>query len=329
MKAVVSAPAAGPRATTGWRELLRRVPHGTGLAIVLALAVVGACVNPAFLSASNVWSVLSIAAMLSIASAGQTLVILSGNQGIDLSVGTVMTFAALLVSGIAGTSDAGLLPASAAAVAMGALVGLVNGLGVQMLRLYPLVMTLGVAFAVDGLGLVYAQARAPSMPGRVIETLGVGRVAGVPWIVIVALVVGLAMVLMLTRSRYGRMLYLVGTNVRAARAAGVPTGRILVATYVASGVLSAIAGVILFGFAGSVNLSLGAPYTMMSVAAVVIGGASLSGGKGSFVGTVLGAIIFTLLTNLLITLGFSSALRYIASGLVLYAVLLATSREQI
>ncbi|MCR6497406.1 ABC transporter permease [Shinella sp. CPCC 101442] len=302
-------------------------PHAGSFTIIAGLALTGFVINPAFLSATNLWSVLSIAAMLSIASAGQTLVILSGNQGIDLSVGTIMTCAALLVSGIGGTSDGALAPAVAAALILGAAIGLLNGLGVQVLRLYPLIMTLGVSFAVEGLGLVYAQARAPSMPGRFIETLGVGRFWGVPWIVIVAAGLAIALTLLLRYSRYGRMLYFVGSNIRAARAAGVPTARVVIGAYMASGILSALAGVVLFGFAGSVNLSLGAPYTMMSVAAAVIGGASLSGGQGSFAGTVLGAIIFTLLTNLLITLGFSPALRYIASGLVLFAVLLATSRE--
>ncbi|SDN35461.1 ABC transporter permease [Ensifer sp. YR511] len=316
-----------PRWFDGVLGVLKRIPHSASLGIIGALALVGFAINPAFLSGANVWSVLSIAAMLSIASAGQTLVILSGNQGIDLSVGTIMTFAALLVSGIAGSSDAGMLPATAAAVAMGGLVGLLNGLGVQVLRLYPLIMTLGISFAVEGLGLIYAQARAPSMPGQFIETIGVGRIWGVPWVVVIAAGLLAAMTALLRHSRYGRMLYLVGTNIRAAQAAGVPAARVVIGTYVASGILSALAGVVLFGFAGSVNLSLGAPYTMMSVAAVVIGGVSLSGGNGGFAGTLLGAIIFTLLTNLLITLGFSSALRYIASGLVLFAVLLATSRD--
>jgi ribose transport system permease protein len=322
-----SATRSADRSADGALARMKRIPHAGSIGIIAALALIGFAINPAFLSAANIWSVLSIAAMLSIASAGQTLVILSGNQGIDLSVGTIMTFAALLVSGIAGSSDAGLLPAAAAAIAMGGLVGLINGLGVQVLRLYPLIMTLGISFAVEGLGLIYAQARAPSMPGRLIETIGVGRVGGLPWIVVIAAGLLVVMTVFLRSSRYGRMLYLVGANIRAARAAGVPTARVLVGAYVASGVLSALAGVVLFGFAGSVNLSLGAPYTMMSVAAVVIGGASLSGGQGSFAGTVLGAIVFTLLTNLLITLGFSSALRYIASGLVLFAVLLATSRD--
>ncbi len=302
--------------------------HLGSIAIIVLLCAVGFLIKPAFLSPSNIWSVLSITAMLAIASSGQTLVIVSGNQGIDLSVGAIMTFAALLVSGITGSSDAALPVAVATAIGMGAAVGLVSGIGVHMLGLYPLIMTLGVSFVVEGLGLIYAQARAPSMPSRLVEAVGDGRIAGIPWIIVLAIVVAIGMTLGLRRTRYGQMLYLVGANARAARAAGISTGKVLIATYIMSGVLSAIAGVLLFGFAGAANLSLGALYTMMSVAAVVIGGASLSGGKGSYIGTLFGALIFTLLTNLLITLGFNTALRYIVSGLVLVVVLFATSREE-
>ncbi|QFQ86679.1 ABC transporter permease [Paracoccus kondratievae] len=307
---------------------LRGLPHAAPLAVIAGLCLAGAMINPGFLTQGNIVGVLAAAAMLALASAGQTLVILSGNQGYDLSVGSVMTISALLVSGIAGASDAALPQAALLALAVGALVGLLNGLGVHFLKLYPLIVTLGVSFAVEGIGLVYAQTRAPSLPGSVLETLGVGSIMGLPWVVVMALLVALGLTLMLRRSRFGQMLYMVGANTRAARAAGVPVARILIGTYLLSGLLSAFAGILLYGFAGSVNLSLGAPYTMMSVTAVVIGGASLAGGRGSYIGTCLGALIFAVLTNLLISFGFGVALRYVVSGLVLLVVLSVTSREK-
>ena len=307
---------------------LSAIPHGGSIAIILALCVAGRVVTPSFLSESNLWAVLSISAVLAVASAGQTLVVISGSQGIDLSVGSIMTLSALMVSGMAGSSDAELPVAIATVAIVGLLIGLVNGLGVRFLGLYPLVVTLGVSFVVEGAALVYAQTRPPSMPAPIIDALGIGRFLGVPWAVIIGAILVLLMTVLLRYSRFGRQLYLVGSNVKAAQSAGIPVSKVLLLTYALSGLLAAMAGVLLYGFVGSVNLSIGATYTMMSIAAVVIGGCALSGGTGTFIGTVLGAIIFSLLTNFFITLGLSSALRYSTSGLVLILVLFATSRDK-
>ncbi|RWR15313.1 ABC transporter permease [Paenirhodobacter populi] len=309
------------------RTSLGRIPHVGSLGIILALLILGQFVNPSFLSPMNLWAVLSVSALLAVASAGQTLVIISGNQGIDLSVGSVMTLTALIVSGMAGSSDAAVPMALAVVLGLGTLIGLANGIGARFLGLYPLVVTLGVSFVVEGLGLVYARSRPPQMPGPMIENIGIGRFLGIPWLVLIGAAVTVAMTLLLRKSRYGRQLYLVGSNIRAASAAGIPVTRVLLTTWAASGFLAAFAGVLLYGYVASANLSVGAPYTMMSIAAAVIGGTALSGGAGSFVGTVLGAVIFSLITNLLIMLGLGPALRYAISGLVLILVLFATSRD--
>ncbi|MFC3058617.1 ABC transporter permease [Paenirhodobacter populi] len=309
------------------RTSLGRIPHVGSLGIILALLILGQLVNPSFLSPMNLWAVLSVSALLAVASAGQTLVIISGNQGIDLSVGSVMTLTALIVSGMAGSSDAAVPMALAVVLGLGTLIGLANGIGARFLGLYPLVVTLGGSFVVEGLGLVYARSRPPQMPGPMIENIGIGRFLGIPWLVLIGAVVTVAMTLLLRKSRYGRQLYLVGSNIRAASAAGIPVTRVLLTTWAASGFLAAFAGVLLYGYVASANLSVGAPYTMMSIAAAVIGGTALSGGAGSFVGTVLGAVIFSLITNLLIMLGLGPALRYAISGLVLILVLFATSRD--
>ncbi|MBE2274801.1 MAG: ABC transporter permease [Rhodobacteraceae bacterium] len=306
---------------------LRRIPHAGSLGMILLLLVAGRLVNPSFLSPMNLWAVLSVSALLAVASAGQTLVILSGNQGIDLSVGAIMTLTALMVSGMAGSSDEAVPLTLAVVLALGALIGLANGIGVRFLALYPLVVTLGVSFVIEGLALVYAQSQPPQMPGPLIESIGIGRFFGIPWLVVIGAVMTVLMTLLLRFTRYGRQLYLVGSNIRAAQMAGVPVTRVVLTTYAASGLLAAVAGVLLYGYVASANLSIGAPYTMMTIAATVIGGTALSGGSGSFIGTVLGAVIFSLISNLLIMLGLGPALRYAISGLVLIAVLFATSRD--
>lgn len=309
------------------RPSLPAIPHGGSLLIIALLCAAGWLIKPAFLSPMNIWAVLAISSLLAIASAGQTLVIVSGNQGIDLSVGSIMTLSALIVSGMAGSSNELLPMALATVLVLGTAIGLVNGVGMRFLGLYPLVVTLGVSFVVEGIALVYAQSRAPQMPGTLIENIGIGRFLGIPWLVVICAIVAVLMTVLLRYTRFGRQLYLVGSNVRAARAAGVPVTRVLLLTYAASGALAALSGVLLYGYVASANLSIGAPYTMMSIAAAVIGGAALSGGTGSFIGTMLGALIFSLLTNLLITLGLGPALRYAISGLVLILVLFATSRD--
>jgi len=307
----------------------RLLQRNESLALIAALILcaIGAFLSPTFLTFSNLWSVLAITSMLTIASAGQTLIILSGNQGIDLSVGAVMTLTALMASSLTGGSDFNLIYAVAAALAIGATVGLINFIGVYLVGLYPIVMTLGTSFAVMGLAFLYVQAQGPSQPSSLLVELGVGRIGQVPWMVVLgAVVVGLIS-FVLHFTRYGTKLYLIGTSHRAARAAGLPVARLLSLTYMTAGALSGFAGVILYGFAGSVNLSIGQPYMLMSIAAAVIGGVTLSGGRGTYIGTAIGALVFTLLTNLLITAGLSTALRDIFSGLVLIAVLATTSRE--
>ena len=309
------------------RLSLASIPHGGSLLIIALLCGAGLLIKPNFLSPMNIWAVLSIASLLAIASAGQTLVIISGNQGIDLSVGSIMTLSALIVSGMAGSSNELLPMALGTVLVLGTVIGLVNGVGMRFLGLYPLVVTLGVAFVVEGFALVYAQSRAPQMPGTLVENIGIGRFLGIPWLVVICAIVAVLMTVLLRYTRFGRQLYLVGSNVRAAEAAGVPVTRVLLVTYAASGALAAFSGVLLYGYVASANLSIGAPYTMMSIAAAVIGGAALSGGTGSFIGTMLGALIFSLLTNLLIMLGLGPALRYAISGLVLILVLFAISRD--
>jgi len=146
--------------------------------------------------------------------------------------------------------------------------------------------------------------------------------------VITAAITGLIMSAVLRSSRFGQRLYLVGTNPRAARLSGIPVTQVYLKSYVLAALLSGFAGVLLFGFAGSANLSVGDPYTLLSIAAAVIGGTALTGGRGTVLGSYLGAIVFTVLSNLLIVLGMTTAVRQVVSGIVLIAILAVTARER-
>ncbi len=169
MTSADSAPVAEPRAAQGVQSLLRRL-NDAGLLLPLGIAVVlfaiGAPITPNFVSASNIWSLLAIASLLALASIGQTLIIISGNQGVDLSVGAVMTFGALIASATGASLDANLPISILEVTAMSACVGLLNFCGVYFVSIYPLIMTLGMAFVVSGAAFVYVQAQAPSTPSR-------------------------------------------------------------------------------------------------------------------------------------------------------------------
>lgn len=330
MTSADSAPVAEPRAAQGGPSRLRRLSDA-GLLLPLGIAVVlfaiGAAITPNFVSASNIWSLLAIASLLALASIGQTLIIISGNQGVDLSVGAVMTFGALIASATGASLDANLPISILEVTVMSASVGLLNFCGVYFVGIYPLIMTLGMAFVVSGAAFVYVQAQAPSTPSPILLALGGGKLGPVPWLVILA-VVGLAgMSWVCARTQYGRRLYLVGANERAARLSGIPVARVYLTTYVIGSILAGLCGILLFGFAGSVNLQIGNSYTLMSIATAVVGGTALTGGRGNLLGTFLGALVFTVLANLLLVLGLSTAIRSVLSGVVLIAILVATARE--
>lgn len=297
------------------------------LAIIVVLLGLGARISPGFVSLSNIMALLSAASILAVASAGQTIVIISGNQGLDLSIGPLMTLSALLASGIGASTDANLPFALIAIVAACATVGVANFVGTFYVGIYPLIMTLGMGFVVQGGSLVYIQARGSSVPAPLILEVGGGKIAGVPILVIVVAAIFALLTLLMNTTRFGRRIYLVGSNSRAARLSGTPVARVSCAAYVLSSLLAGVGGVLIFGYAGNVNLSIGDPYTLLSIAAAVVGGTSLAGGRGSVVGSLLGAVIFIILTNMLVVLGLSQALRYVLTGLLLIVILAATARE--
>jgi ribose transport system permease protein len=297
------------------------------LAVIVALLAIGALISPGFATPANIMALLSAASILAVTSAGQTIVIISGNQGLDLSVGPVMTLSALLASGIGASADANLPMAALAIVIACTIIGTVNFVGTFYVGVYPLIMTLGMGFVVSGGALVYIQARGSSVPAPLILAVGGGKIGGVPLLIIAAVVIFVLLAILMNATRFGRRLYLVGANSRAARLSGTPVARVYLAAYVLASLLAGAAGVFLFGYAGNVNLSIGDPYTLLSIAATVVGGTSLAGGKGSVVGSLLGAIIFIILTNMLVVLGLSQALRYVLTGLLLIGILAVTARE--
>ncbi|MBK0326141.1 ABC transporter permease [Rhodobacteraceae bacterium F11138] len=306
---------------------LKPILIAAGLVVLLMIA--GETVSPGFASPEQILRLAIVAALLGIVAAGQNLVILGGREGIDLSVGGVISLSALVAGNVMSGSDAGLFPAILACVAVGAAIGLLNGLGVTLLRIPPLVMTLGMLGVVQGL-LVVARNGIPS--GRAAPVLSdfVSRPQwlGLPGILWLWLLIGLAMAGLLNRTVFGQRIFAIGANEGAARLAGVPTQLTRMMLYVLSGVFSAIAGLCILGYSGSSFANVGGQYMLSSIIAVVLGGTPLSGGRGGYTGTMIGALLLVVLQGLLTTLSIDESGRQIIFGSALIVLLLFYGRSR-
>ncbi|MEC7297224.1 MAG: ABC transporter permease [Pseudomonadota bacterium] len=296
--------------------------------LVVALMIAGELVSPGFASPEQILRLSIVAALLGIVAAGQNLVILGGREGIDLSVGGVISLSALVAGNVMNGLDAGLLPAILACVAVGAIFGLLNGLGVTLLRIPPLVMTLGMLGVLQGL-LVVARNGIPS--GRAAPMLSdfvsQPQWLGLPGILWLWALIGLAMAGLLGRTVFGQRIFAIGANEPAARLAGVPTRLTRTMLYVLSGVFSAIAGLCILGYSGSSFANVGGQYMLSSIIAVVLGGTPLSGGRGGYTGTMIGALLLVVLQGLLTTLSIEESGRQIIFGSALIVLLLFYGRS--
>jgi ribose transport system permease protein len=313
------------RAESPWLEANR--PLVVAASLIVLILVVAGIRHPGFVGAGNLRNQLVLASFLGIAAAGQTLVILTG--GIDLSLAWNLNFSAILMTQIAGNSDAPGRVTWAIAVALfsSVCVGFINGVGVAFLRIPSLVMTLGMNAVLLGLTLVYTSGTPQGTAPEVIIDLATGRIAGIPWAVILWVVISALLIFLLRRTVMGRQLYAIGNNPRASFLSGVPIRGVLVASYTIAGFFAGITGLLLTGYSNQSFLRMGDAFLLPAIAAVVIGGTSILGGSGGYVGTILGAIIVTLLQNVLSIEGRSQADQQILFGVIVLIMLLLYGRE--
>jgi ribose transport system permease protein len=294
-------------------------------ALVVVLAILGELVAGGFLTISHIDQLLIEASFIAFVALGQSFVILSG--GIDLSIPWVLNAAAVLLTIFANGSNGKTLWLFPLLLAGGAIVGLVNGLGVMFLRIPPIIMTLGMSSMVEGGLLLYTNGGSGNIAPTGVVYVATHRWGPVPVVAVVWLVVLVVATVVLSATPFGRRLYATGLNRRVAEFAGVNVRWVTVSVYVISGVAAALAGLVLAGYVGESYLGMGDPYLFASVAAVAIGGASVLGGTGNYVGTTAGALVLALLAAILPILGFSQATLEIVYGLViLVAVSLSSLR---
>jgi ribose transport system permease protein len=304
-------------------------PLSIAVIAILVLLVGGELLSPGFASPRQIVALLTIAALLGVVAAGQNLVILAGREGIDLSVGGIISFGAFLAGNLMQQSDANIIHAVVLVLGATFLIGMLTGLGVTFLRIPPLVMTLGMLGVVQG-GLVLLTRGVPS--GRAAPLLGKivsdPVILGLPGIVYIWILVGITLSFVLRRTTFGLNVYAIGTNETAAELAGVPVRRTRVMVFALSGFFSGLTGILLLGYTEYVFIGAGNQYMLPSIIAVVIGGTSLAGGSGGYVGTMAGAVVLILLQNILTTLNIPPFGRQIIFGATLLGLMLLYGRQR-
>lgn len=294
-------------------------------AVTFLLFIASGLIEPALLSASSIRTVLLLSSFVVLASFGQGLVILCG--GLDLSIGSVITLGGILLGSWVPQSNAHLAEAIPAILIIGGCVGVLNGIGVAILRIPAFVMTLAMGIIIESLVLALTQGApaANSAPG-LIAALSNHYIFEIPilvWSMVLLIILAAAIQ---DISTLGREIHALGSNPKAARIAGLHSNRLLITCYALSGVSSALCGIVLLGFVGAPTLSMGTSYTIESVSAVVVGGASILGGSGYFLGTVSGALFLGILSNDMTALGMSAGWRTLIEGSIIIAALFVFSK---
>lgn len=291
------------------------------LGIILAMILAQCILAPGSLTVDQLLIISRQASALGIITLGQAAVILVG--GVDLSVGaTVMTvniFCIAVMQGSNANGAKGLLICLLIALVIGG----ANAFGVLSLKIAPFVMTLCTTTICEGICYVYTKGSPTGSAAPFIRTLGTGRLLGIPYSTLIWLALSVAMWIVLRFTALGRKLYAVGGNPKASRLSGISNTRIIAGAYIFSALMAAVAGVILTGYHNIASLTLEGDYAMNSLAAALIGGNAIEGGRGGVWGVVLGSFFMMLLSAILTMLGISQVGKYIVQGLIILIVVAA------
>ena len=301
----------------------------TSFACIVLLLFLGSLYSTSFLSPDYLLQQLKVASFLGVIATGMMIVILLGQ--IDLSVPWVVAVGGMMAAAATAYGGLGEALAIPFGVLCGVALGLVNGIGVAYLRIPSMIVTLAVNAVAQGLMVVYTGGFSPQdSASDAMRFLATGRtIFGIPNALIVWAVIGAAAVFLLTRTTFGRAVYAIGNRERAAYLSGVGTQRIVMIAFAISGGLAAFGGVLLAGYASKAAQAMGDAYLLPSIAAVVLGGTSILGGRGSYLGTVAGVILITLLESILSVMQMQEAGRQVIYGAVIIGMLLLYGRERL
>jgi ribose/xylose/arabinose/galactoside ABC-type transport system permease subunit len=303
-----------PRLNRQWNSMLSSPTSAIFIALV-ACCVIMAILSDRFLTLSNVYNILAQSAVVGIAAVGGTLIIITA--GIDLSVGSALGLSGI-VAGLAMQAGLGPVVGILAAIVTAVLVGVFNGISVTLLRLAPFIVTLAVLGMGRGLTLQLSKGQSIYNLPRGFTVFGTGTIAGIPLSAILTVVIFLLGHLLLTKTTFGHRVFAVGGNSEAARLAGINVKATVFWVYVIAGLCTGIASIILVGRLGSATPTGGSGDELLVIAAVVIGGTSLFGGKGSMLGTLVGVVLIGVINNGLTLLNVSPFMVQFMQGLLIF-----------
>jgi len=269
---------------------------------------------PGFASLSHIRTVFLESALIGIVALGQTLVVITG--GIDLSVAWMMTIGAYMVSNLVNSSNANLVWGIPLMLVVTFGLGALNGFCISCLRVPAIVMTLGMNIILQGALVALTQGSPGQSAPPLLLTLGQKNLFGIPYLVIIWIVMTVVVMLALFKMKYGRKLFAIGNNATVAKYSGIRVDNTIILSYAISGMTAGIAGALLAGKVGSCYLAMGDTYQFQSIAAVAIGGTSMLGGKGNYLGTVAGSLTITILLGILVALNLPFGVQTMAYGLI-------------
>lgn len=269
---------------------------------------------PGFARLSHIRTVFLESALIGIVALGQTLVVITG--GIDLSVAWMMTIGAYMVSNLVNSSNANLVWGIPLMLVVTFGLGAINGFCISCLRVPAIVMTLGMNIILQGALVALTQGSPGQSAPPLLLTLGQKNLMGIPYLVIIWIIMTVVVMLALFKMKYGRKLFAIGNNATVAKYSGIRVDNTIILSYAISGMTAGIAGALLAGKVGSCYLAMGDTYQFQSIAAVAIGGTSMLGGKGNYLGTVAGSLTITILLGILVALNLPFGVQTMAYGLI-------------
>lgn len=293
--------------------------------IVIGLGIILSFVSPNFLTVTNLMNVLRQISVNGILAIGMTIVCLTG--GIDLSVGSIVAFSGIIAAGLLREQKYPIIVVVLVAVALGALLGLYNGYFVAYWKAAPFVVTLSMMTIARGMTYVYSDGRPISNLPEEFLAIGKGSILGIPIPTVILILIFILANIMLTKLKFGRYVYAVGGNENAAMVSGINVKKIKMLVYVLSGVACGLAAIILTSRVSAGLPQAGESYELDAIAATVIGGTSLSGGRGRLWGTIVGAILLGVVNNGLDLLNVSSFYQQIVKGLIILGAILIDSKR--
>ena len=308
----------------GWRERILPMVSKQYLAgILLLLCIVVGLIKPAFWGSGNISNVLFQASFVGIAACGMTLLIAGGL--LDLSVGGIIAVSSIAVATALphGTVGSAIL----LALVIGAALGVANGLLVAFVRIPPFIATLGSLYLFLGLAFIWTQGKVIGITSKNYRHMMTGKIFGLPTPFVLLIILAVLSYFLLWRTYFGRTLRAFGSNERAASLAGLPVKRTKVLAFVFAGVCFALAGCFMAGRLASAEGNMAMGFEMDVIAAVVVGGTALRGGRGTLFGTILGSLLFAVLANALNLLRVASYWQYVLTGVVLIAAIALGARR--